>query len=298
MNILECARLIEQQFLNSELFFGHGQDNAFDEAVWLIMSVTNLDNQFIDWELILTPSQTSAVRKLADKRIKSRIPLPYLLNRAWFAEHEFYIDQRAIIPRSYIGEWIPDRFEPWLSGVCVRTILDLCTGSGCIAIASALAFPEAVIDAVDISLDALDVAKINTANFGLNQRVRLWQGDLFDGIPHGTQYDVILCNPPYVNNDVMESLPPEYTFEPKSALAGGSDGLVFIRRILNSSRRYLNSEGSIFLEVGSAAEAVEKTWSKVPFTWLTSFTGESPVLLMTAELLDHYKEYFDIAVDC
>ena len=297
MNLLECALLIEEEFLNSELSFGHGQDNAFDEAVWLIMSVLDLDVQFIDWELILTPSQRSAVRKLADKRIKSRIPLSYLLSRAWFSGHEFYIDQRAIIPRSYIGEWIPDRFEPWLSGVRVRAILDLCTGSGCIAIASALAFPEAVIDAADISLDALDVAKINTDNFGLNQRVRLWQGDLFDAIPNDTQYDIIVCNPPYVNSDVMASLPPEYTFEPKSALAGGSDGLAFIRRILSGSRRHLNSEGSIFLEVGSAAEAVEKTWPKVPFTWLTSFTGESPVLLMTAELLDHYKECFDIVIE-
>ena len=292
MTFIDCARLIEQELLASDLCFGQGVDNAFDEAVWLIISAAEINDEPIDWQLILTAEQKLAVRELTDRRVKSRIPLAYLLKRAWFAGYECYIDQRAIIPRSYIGEWISDRFEPWLAKARVRSILDLCTGSGCIAVATALAFPEATIDATDISLDALDVANINITKYGVAERVQLFQGDLFNALPNTTQYDMILCNPPYVSDEAMASFPPEYDFEPTSAFSAGSDGLFFIRRILNEARQYLGAEGSIFIEVGTAAEAVEKNWSKVPFTWLTSLAGESPVLFLTAQLLDSYQENF------
>ncbi len=293
MNIWQYADLLEKKLLANNLFFGHGVDNAFDEAVWLIMSGANIKEEALNQKLNLSEKQMLAIDVLANKRIKTRRPLSYLLNKAWFAGHEFYIDERAIIPRSYIGEWIPERFKPWLVNEKVDMILDLCTGSGCIGVALAMAFPESKVDATDISSDALDVAKINAKKFLMSHKMRFFQGDLFNALPTVIAYDLIACNPPYVNDVIMNSLPTEYEFEPQLALAGGKDGLFFIRKILRKARHYLNSKGVIFIEVGSAAESVEQAWPTVPFTWLTSFSGDSPILLITAEQLDTYKKHFD-----
>ena len=293
MNIWQYAYLLEKKLLANNLFFGHGVDNAFDEAVWLIMSGANIKEEALNQKLNLSEKQMLAIDALANKRIKTRRPLPYLLNRAWFAGHEFYIDERAIIPRSYIGEWIPERFKPWLMHAKVDMILDLCAGSGCIGVALAMAFPESKIDAVDISSDALDVAKVNAQKFSVSHKMRFFQGDLFNALPETIDYDMIVCNPPYVSDAIMNSLPTEYKFEPQLALAGGKDGLFFVRQILKEAHRYLSREGVIFIEVGSAAESVEEAWPKVPFTWLTSFSGDSPVLLITAEQLDAYKKHFN-----
>ena len=293
MILADWVGQVEQQLVNAGLFFGHGTDSAFDEATWLVMSAAGIDPSVepVDWQRTLSDTQQSAVKQLAEKRIETGKPLAYLVKQAWFAGHEFYIDERAIIPRSYLGEWIPGRFEPWLGRTPVKAVLDLCTGSGCIAVAVALAFPEAEVDATDISTAALDVAAINIERHALGQRIRLLQGDLFHAISEAVRYDLIICNPPYVSDQTIVSLPQEHSFEPRLALTGGSDGLDFVHRVLTEARRYLKKSGRLFMEVGNAA-AVEKTWSSVPFTWLTSLTGESAVLTLTPAELNGYREYF------
>ena len=293
MTLADWVGQVEQQLVDAELFFGHGTDSAFDEAAWLVMVAAGIDPsaEQVDWQQALNYSQQSAVKELAERRIKTRKPLAYLVNQTWFAGHEFYIDERTIIPRSYLGEWIPGRFEPWLGRTPIKAVLDLCTGSGCIAVAVALAFPEAEVDATDISTAALDVAAINIERHALGQRIRLLQGDLFHAISEAVRYDLIICNPPYVSDQTIVSLPQEHSFEPRLALAGGRDGLDFVHRVLTEARRYLKKTGRLFMEAGNAA-AVEKTWSSVPFTWLTSLTGESAVLTLTAAELNGYREHF------
>jgi ribosomal protein L3 glutamine methyltransferase len=293
MTFADCVEQVERQLICARLFFGHGTDNAFDEATWLVMLAAGIDlnTDHMNWQQALSDTQQAAVEQLAKRRIETRKPLAYLVRRAWFAGHEFYIDERAIIPRSHIGEWIPDRFEPWLRRAPVKTVLDLCTGSGCIAVAIALAFPEAKVDAADISSIALQVAAINIKKHALDQRIRLLQGDLFQVVTEAAPYDLIICNPPYVSDQSMAFLPPEYCFEPQLALGGGSDGLDIIHRVLTEARRHLNKAGRLFVEVGSAAKAVEKTWPTVPFTWLAAFTGESAVLTLTARELERHGEH-------
>ena len=293
MTLADWVGQVERQLVDAELFFGHGTDSAFDEAAWLVMSAAGIDPgaEPVDWQQALSDAQQSAVKQLAERRIETRKPLAYLVKQAWFAGHEFYIDERAIIPRSHLGEWIPDRFEPWLGRTPVKAVLDLCTGSGCIAVAVALAFPEAEVDAVDISTAALEVAAINIEQHALGQRIRLLQGDLFHAIPEAVRYDLIICNPPYVSDQSMASLPPEHFFEPRLALAGGRDGLGFVHRVLTEARRHLKKTGRLFVEAGSAAAAVEKTWPNVPFTWLAALTDESGVLTLTAAELDGYGEH-------
>ena len=293
MTLANFVGEVERQLIDAEVFFGHGTDSAFDEAAWLVMVAAGIDPsaEQVDWQQALNYSQQSAVKELAERRIKTRKPLAYLVNQTWFAGHEFYIDERAIIPRSYLGEWIPGRFEPWLGRTPIKAVLDLCTGSGCIAVAVALAFPEAEVDATDISTAALDVAAINIERHALGQRIRLLQGDLFHAISEAVRYDLIICNPPYVSDQTIVSLPQEHSFEPRLALTGGRDGLDVVHRVLTEARRYLKKTGRLFMETGNAA-AVEKTWSSVPFTWLASLTGESAVLTLTAAELNGYREHF------
>jgi len=294
MTLADWVAQVERQLVDAELFFGHGTDNAFDEAAWLVMSAVGIDPdaEQVDWQQALSDAQQSAIKQLAERRIETREPLAYLVKQAWFAGHEFYIDQRAIIPRSHLGEWIPSRFEPWLGKAPVKAVLDLCTGSGCIAVAAALAFPEAKVDATDISTAALEVAAINIEQHALGQRIRLLQGDLFHAIVEAVRYDLIICNPPYVSDQSVVSLPPEHSFEPRLALSGGHDGLDFVYSVLTEARRHLKKTGRLFMEVGSAAAAVEKTWPGVPFTWLAALTGEYAVLTFTAAELESYGEHF------
>ena len=293
MTLANFVGEVERQLIDAEVFFGHGTDSAFDEAAWLVMVAAGIDPsaEQVDWQQALSDAQQSTVKQLAERRIETRKPLAYLVKQAWFAGHEFYIDERAIIPRSHLGEWIPGRFEPWLGRTPVKAVLDLCTGSGCIAVAVALAFPEAEVDAVDISTAALEVAAINIAQHALGQRIRLLQGDLFYAVAEAVRYDLIICNPPYVSEQSMVSLPQEHSFEPRLALTGGRDGLDFVHRVLTEARCYLKKTGRLFMETGNAA-AVEKTWSSVPFTWLASLTGESAVLTLNARELDRYGEHF------
>ena len=293
MTLADWVSQVEQHLVGAELFFGHGTGSAFDEAAWLVMSAAGIDPSAepVDWQQALSDTQQSAVKQLAESRIQTRKPLAYLVKQAWFAGHEFYIDERAIIPRSHLGDWIPGRFEPWLGRSPVKAVLDLCTGSGCIAVAVALAFPEAVVDAADISPAALEVAAVNIEQHALGQRIRLLQGDLFHAIAEAARYDLIICNPPYVSEQSMASLPQEYYFEPRLALAGGRDGLDFVHRVVTEARRNLKKTGRLIVETGSVA-AVETIWPSVPFTWLAALTGEATVLTLTAAELDRYEKHF------
>jgi len=274
---------VESKLANSGLFFGHGTDNALDEAVWLVLAAGGFDvgDSEPPWESTLREQQIQDIQKLLERRLTTRQPLAYLINRAWFAGHEFFIDQRAIVPRSHIGEWIPDRFEPWLPTDDVTSILDLCTGSGCIAVALALAFPEARVDATDLSGAALEVAAINAKRHEVTDRVRLLQGDLFSAV-QDQRYDLIVCNPPYVSNELMRGLPEEYRFEPELAFTGGIKGLDFIERLLREVSNHLTPQGLLIVEAGSAQSAVEDAYPNLPFMWLMSQSEEAVVFALTA----------------
>lgn len=272
------------RFNQAQLFFGHGTDNAIDEAISLVLFALHLpDNTpHILWHTHLTTPEKQAVIALLQQRIQQRIPAPYLTQTAWFAGLRFYVDSRVIIPRSPIAELIEQRFSPWIEAEKITTLLDLCTGSGCIAIASALTLPHIEVDATDISADALAVAQKNVADYGLEQRVHLIQSDLFDELQE-KQYDIIVCNPPYVNIKEFEALPPEYHREPAIALVGGTDGLRFVQHILQQASYYLKPQGILIVEVGSSQIALQQQYPEIPFTWLEFERGGEGVFLLTAE---------------
>ncbi len=269
------------------LFFGHGTDNADDEAAWLVAHVAGIDLAEIDelpWQALLEAACERRARELVQRRIETRRPLAYLINEAWFAGQRFYVDERVIVPRSHLGEWIPDRFEPWVASDGVSRILDLCTGSGCIAIACALAFPEAVVDAADLSADALEVAAINVGNAGLGSRVTLHRGDLFEAVGDA-RYDLIVCNPPYVSSAIMQDLPDEYCFEPRLAFEGGVLGLDLIDRILAVAPRHLKPGGALVMEPGSAGPAVQERYPDLSLNWLSVSGGDDLVFEVSRESL-------------
>ena len=283
MTLEDMVAQVESKLANAGLFFGHGTDNALDEAVWLVLAAGGFDvgDSEPPWESTLREEQIQDIQKLLARRLTTRQPLAYLINRAWFAGHEFFIDQRAIVPRSHIGEWIPERFEPWLPTDDAASILDLCTGSGCIAVALALAFPEARVDATDLSRAALEVAAINAKRHEVTDRVRLLQGDLFSAV-QDQRYDLIVCNPPYVSDELMSGLPEEYRFEPELAFTGGIKGIDFIERLLREVSNYLAPQGLLIVEAGSAQSAVEDAYPNLPFMWLMSQSEEAVVFALTA----------------
>lgn len=288
---------IAERFTDSDLYFGHGTDNAVDEAAWLACHVLALTPAELDDRLEDNIEATKRERMLAiaGARIESRKPLAYLLNEAWFAGERFYVDERVIVPRSHLGEFVLDQLQPWIEPTRVRRVLDLCTGSGCIAIAAAHAFPEAGVDASDISADALAVAAINVTRHTLDARVHLYQADCYDGLPDA-RYDVILSNPPYVDPAELNTLPAEYRHEPPLALVSGDDGLALVRRLLAGAGRRLMPHGILLVETGNSAEHLQDVFAQVPFTWLTTNTGDESVFLLTAEQLDQYQPLFDRAL--
>lgn len=283
----------EQRFTEAGLHFGHGTDNALDEAAWLVGSALKIAPHELDDRLedVPTPAQQDAIRSLVDQRCATRKPLAYLLREAWFAGLKFYVDERVIVPRSLTGEFITEQFQPWINPEHIRRILDLCTGSGCMAIACAYAFPNARVEAADISGDALAVARINVENHGLDKRVRLIRSDLFNGLA-GERYDLIVTNPPYVARDEMETLPPEYRHEPALALVSGEQGLDAVTRILFGAPPHLNPGGILVAEVGNSAVALQEKFPSVPFTWLTTSSGDECVLLLTLEQLQQHHAAF------
>ena len=265
------------------LRFGHGTRNAREEAAWLLAHALRLSHEEFARSANheLTAREQRKVLRLTEERVRTRKPLAYLIREAWLGEHRFYVDERVVVPRSFIAELLRDRLRPWISQPIHRA-LDLCTGSGCLAILLALAFPRARIDATDISRAALAVARKNVRAYRLGRRVKLARADLFSGIGRH-RYDLIVANPPYVGAAAMRKLPPEYRREPRIALAGGADGLAFVRRILDRAAEFLRPGGWLVVEVGHNRSRVERAFPRIPFIWVEVSGGDDCVFLLSHE---------------
>ena len=279
--IREYILWTETRFLDAGLYFGHGTDNAHDEAVWLVTAALHLSPDRLEAQLDrpLERAQAERVRQLIQTRISTRKPAAYLLNEARFAGLPFYVDERVLIPRSHLAEFIEERFQPWIKLERVQRVLDVGTGSGCIAVAVARAFPRAQVDASDIDEQALAVAHRNIDKYGLSDRIRLIQSDVFAALA-GKTYDIIISNPPYVTDQEMSDMPAEYRHEPAQALAAGSDGLDVLTRLVTEAGAYLNTGGLLIVETGNAADSLQEKFSKVPFIWLTTITGDESVFVL------------------
>jgi ribosomal protein L3 glutamine methyltransferase len=284
--IRDWLRFAVTQFNTNNLVYGHGTGNAVDEAAYLIQHTLNLPIDAIDpWlDCHILASESRAIAKIISKRIESRKPASYLTNEAWIGGHSFYVDERVIVPRSYLGELLNDGLVAAIGETNPERILDLCTGSGCLAVLAALAFPDAHVDASDISQEALDVARRNIRDYGLEDRISPMQSDLFDGLPP-RQYDVILANPPYVTDAAIRAFPPEYAAEPALAHAGGRDGMDLVRRLLAGAEQRLTAAGSLLVEIGSGRLILERDYPNLPFLWLDTKESEGEVFALTAAAL-------------
>ncbi len=293
----DMLRWTVSRFNAAGLFYGHGTDNAWDEAVQLVLPTLYLpiDIPANTQEARLTTSERLRIVERVIKRINTRTPIAYLTNKAYFCGLEFYVDERVLIPRSPISELIQNKFQPLLPHE-PRRILDLCTGSGCIGIACAYAFPNAEVDLVDISTDALEVAEINIESHELELQVFPIRSDLLRDLPQD-KYDLIVSNPPYVDEEDMNSLPDEYRHEPELGLAAGSDGLKLMRRIIANAPRYLTKEGVLICEVGNSMVHVEEQYPELPLTWLEFENGGHGVFMMTYDELMQVADEFSIYKD-
>ena len=284
--VRDFIRFAMSQFQATNLYFGHGTDNAWDEAVALILHVLHLPPDTTNKILnaTLTISEKQQIINLIQKRVTDRTPLPYLTHEAYFAGLSFYVDERVLIPRSPMAELIETGFAPWVDPNSVTHVLDICTGSGCIAIVCALALPAAQIDASDLYADCLEVAAMNIEKYSLQKQIHLYQSDLFNNLP-ANKYDIIIANPPYVDAQDMANLPPEYRHEPKAALSAGLDGLTIINQILKNAKNYLKPKGILVVEVGNSEQAVQEQYPNMPFTWLNFQRGGDGVFLLMREQL-------------
>jgi ribosomal protein L3 glutamine methyltransferase len=285
--IRDWLRFTVSQFEESDIFFGHGTDNSYDEAVWLILSALHLPhdtlNNFLD--AVITEQERKHLANLIDQRITKRTPTAYLVREAWLRGFKFYVDERVIVPRSFIAELLEDGLQPWIEyPELVHSAADICTGSGCLGILLAEAFPDAQIDVVDISPDAIAVANINIANYGLESRISAIQSDMFAALK-GKKYDVIISNPPYVDAPSMATLPTEYRNEPQIALGSGVAGLDHTHTILREATKYLNDDGILVVEIGHNRDALLEDYPKLAFTWLEVESGNQFVFLLTKEQL-------------
>ena len=285
--IRDLLRHAITQLNTAEAFFGHGSANAYDEAAYLILHTLKLPLDLLDpfLDARLTAAEIDAVLSIIDRRSRLRVPAAYLTNQAWLGEHKFYVDERVIVPRSFIAELIPGQLAPWVARPAkVTRILDMCTGSGCLAILLALAFPQAEVDAVDVSRDALTVAARNVNDYALESRVHLVKSDGFKAL-HSAPYDLIISNPPYVDAAAMAKLPKEYRKEPQLALAGGSDGLDFVKVLLREAPARLKRGGQLLVELGHNRAALEAAFPKLAFNWLSVSGGDDLVFLLGKDQL-------------
>jgi ribosomal protein L3 glutamine methyltransferase len=285
--IRDMLRYAVTRFNYAELFFGHGSANALDEAAYLILHTLKLPldkiDPFLDAKLL--PEEIEAIVHVIEQRCDERIPASYITHEAWLGTYNFYVDERVIVPRSFIAELIPERFSPWVTDSDeVTDILELCTGSGCLAIMMADAFENAQVDAIDISTDALEVAQKNVDTYELNDRVNLIQSNLYQNVPDKL-YDLIITNPPYVNSDSMAKLPQEYQHEPQIALAGGADGMDLVREIVAGAAKRLKPNGILIIEIGNERIYAEEAFADLGLTWLSTSAGDDMVFLLTADQL-------------
>jgi ribosomal protein L3 glutamine methyltransferase len=283
--VRDWLRFTVSAFNEAKLSFGHGSASAYDEAAYLILHTLHLPldtlNPFLDARLI--SEEKNVLLALLKQRVDKRIPVAYLTHEAWLGDFHFYVDKRVIVPRSFIAELLREQFAPWIDDTKIVTnVLDLCTGSGCLAILAAHAFPDAIVDAVDISPDALEVAQRNVADYGLEERINIIKSDLFSNLT-GKQYDVIISNPPYVDGPSMTALPAEYRHEPQLALGSGADGLDATREILKHAADHLNPNGLLVVEIGHNRPALEAAYPNLPFTWLEVSAGDELVFMLRRE---------------
>lgn len=283
----DWLRFTVSRFEESNIFFGHGTDNAYDEAVWLILSALHLPHDtlenFLDARLL--PSERTRLHELIHRRITDRTPTAYLVNEAWLKGYKFYVDERVIVPRSFIAELLEDGLSPWIEyPEMVESAADICTGSGCLGVLLANAFPNAQVDVVDISPDALAVADINISHYGLEKQVHAIESDMFSNLA-GKTYDLIISNPPYVDAPSMEALPEEYRNEPQIALGSGIAGLDHTHTLLREAKQHLNDNGLLVVEIGHNRDALLEAYPELPFTWLEVDSGNEFVFLLTKEQL-------------
>ncbi len=280
--VRDCLRFAVSRFNEGKLFFGHGSENAYDEAAYLILHTLHLPldrlEPFLD--ATLTHTELYEVLNIIERRVEQRLPAAYLTNEAFLGEFSFYVDERVIVPRSFIAELLREQLAPWIpEPEAIGSVLDLCTGSGCLAILAAHAFPYADVDGVDLSPDALAVAQRNVADYGLQDRVQLVESDLFAALD-GRKYDLIISNPPYVDAASVAVLPPEYLQEPKLALGSGTDGLDATRIILQQAADHLTDNGILVVEIGHNRDVLEAAYPDLPFTWLDVSAGDQFVFML------------------
>jgi ribosomal protein L3 glutamine methyltransferase len=283
--LLDWLRYAESRFRKARLGFGHGTQNARDEAAWLLAHALKIPHERLERSRAreLTAAERRRTLRLIEQRVKTRKPLAYLIREAWIGDLRFFVDERVIVPRSFIAELLREKLKPWIARPAnVSRVLDLCTGSGCLAVMAALKFPRARVDATDISRPALQVARRNIRDYRLGRRVKPVHGDLYTGLPP-RRYNLILANPPYVKARAMRALPREYSREPRIALAGGTDGLLLVRRILRDASRFLRPGGLLVVEIGHNRQALERAYPRTPFHWLETSAGDGFVFLLVRE---------------
>jgi ribosomal protein L3 glutamine methyltransferase len=282
--VRDLLRYAVSRFSEAKLSFGHGSANAYDEAAYLILHTLHLPLDLLEpfLDARLTTAEIEAVLKVIERRAVDRVPAAYITQEAWMHGYRFHVDERVIVPRSFIGELLQDGLQPYVEDPeQVGAVLELCTGSGCLAILAAHAFQNADIDAVDLSAPALEVATRNVMDYHLDDRIALFEGDLYAPLAE-RRYDVILSNPPYVNATAMQELPAEYRHEPEMALAGGADGMDIVRRIIADARNWLTEDGVLVVEIGNEREHVEAAFGGLELVWLSTSAGDDNVFLIQA----------------
>ncbi|HWT38704.1 MAG TPA: 50S ribosomal protein L3 N(5)-glutamine methyltransferase [Paraburkholderia sp.] len=282
--VRDVLRYAVSRFNQAGLAFGHGTSNAYDEAAYLVLHTLHLPIDLLEpfLDARLTHEEIDSVLKVIERRAKDRVPAAYITQEAWMHGHRFHVDERVIVPRSFIGELLQDGLQPYVEDPeQVGAVLELCTGSACLAILAAYAFPNADIDAVDLSGAALEVATRNVQEYQLEERIALFEGDLYAPLPE-RRYDVIITNPPYVNAESMKALPPEYRHEPEMALAGGADGMDIVRRIIADARNWLTDDGVLVVEIGNERAHVEAAFGGLDLVWMSTSAGDDNVFLIQA----------------